>query len=123
MTPEALTPMFATAGPLPRREGVWAYEVKWDGVRVLATVRDGQVRLRSRPRGTATVGNDVTTRYPELEELGRLGDGPYVVDGEVVMFDDAGRPSFPALQHRMHIADPNESRRLAADEALASIRE
>jgi len=127
VTPESLTPMFATTGPVPRREGVWAYEVKWDGVRVLATVRDGAVRLRGRPRGMATAGNEVTTRYPELAELadvrlaGSDATGPFVIDGEVVMFDDDGRPSFPALQHRMHIADPAESRRLAAERSVVFI--
>jgi bifunctional non-homologous end joining protein LigD len=107
---------------------VWAYEVKWDGVRALATVRDGALRLRSRPRAAGSTGNDVTPRYPELEEIGSVsaggrppGNGTYVIDGEVVMFDDAGRPSFPALQHRMHIADPNESRRLAAERSVVYV--
>lgn len=126
MNPDALTPMLATTGTVPRRDGVWAYEVKWDGVRVLATVRDGGVRLRSRPRG-ASAGNDVTGRYPELAELagvrmpGLDADGPFVIDGEVVMFDDDGRPSFQALQHRMHIADPAEARRLAAERSVVFV--
>ena len=127
MTPDALTPMLATTGPVPRRDGEWAYEVKWDGVRVLATVRDGALRLRSRPRANTPTGNDVTGRYPELEELagvrmaGSDATGPFVIDGEVVLFDDDGRPSFQALQHRMHIADPAEARRLAAERSVVFI--
>ena len=126
MTPDTITPMTATTGRLPRGPaGTWAYEVKWDGVRALATVRDGGLRLRSRPRGNGA-GNDVTGRYPELAELagvrlGALGDGPYVLDGEVVLFDDDGRPSFPLLQHRMHVADPSEARRLAAERSVVYV--
>jgi len=127
MTPDQLTPMSATTGPLPRREGAWAYEVKWDGVRVLATVGSGSLRLRSRPRAAGSRGNDVTARYPELDELaqvrgpGATGPDPWVIDGEVVMFDDNGRPSFNALQHRMHIADPAESRRMAAERSVVFV--
>lgn len=129
MTPEEVTPMFATTGPMPRRVDAWAYEVKWDGVRALATVRDGAVRLRGRPRGAAVIGSDITARYPELAELadvrrGGSGSdpaGPFVIDGEVVMFDDDGRPSFQALQHRMHIADPAESRRMAAERSVVFV--
>ena len=78
------------------------------------------LRLRAR------TGNDITTRYPELAEVGQVrspnsGDGPIVLDGEVVMFDDDGRPSFGALQHRMHIADPAVSRRLAAERSVVYV--
>lgn len=127
MTPERLTPMAATTSRLPRgAPGTWAYEVKWDGVRVLAVIGDGRLVLRSRPRGEG-LGNDVTARYPELAGLAHAhlaGDppgSPLVLDGEVVMFDDDGRPSFPALQHRMHIADPAEARRLAAERSVVFV--
>jgi bifunctional non-homologous end joining protein LigD len=96
--------MLATAGPLP--EGAqWAYEVKWDGVRVLADVgrsaerSDADVRLWSR------AGNDVTAGYPELAGLaGEVEDA--LLDGEVVALDGSGRPSFGLLQERMHVRDP-----------------
>lgn len=120
--------MLATTGPVPRRAGEWAYEVKWDGVRAIATLHDGRLSLRGRPTrsGSKPVGNDITSRYPELEGFGAgadvpAGDAPLVVDGEVVMFDESGRPSFGALQHRMHIADPAVSRRLAAERSVVYV--
>src|SRR5690349_4302411 len=60
MIPSSLLPMLATAGPLPAGEG-WAYEVKWDGYRVLARVEGGRTTLRSR------TGRDATKDYPEVE--------------------------------------------------------
>ena len=78
--------MLATPGPLPRGEG-WAYELKWDGYRVLAAVEGGRTRLRSR------TGRDATADYPEVQ----LDVPDALVDGEVVALVD-GRPSFSALQ-------------------------
>ncbi|OIH92574.1 ATP-dependent DNA ligase [Curtobacterium sp. MCBA15_001] len=80
----------------------WAFEMKWDGVRALATVRDGEVTLRSRN------GNDLTAQYPELQELGERAGVDGVFDGEVVALDDRGRPSFQLLQNRMGVTKPRE---------------
>ena len=63
--PERVEPMLARTGELPRDEGEWAYEIKWDGVRAIAYVDGGRLRLESRN------GNDITPRYPELRGLGR----------------------------------------------------
>ena len=96
--PTGLLPMLATAGPLPTGPG-WAYEVKWDGVRLLVAVEGGQARARSRN------GNDVTAAYPELQLL----DCPdALLDGEVVALVD-GVPDFGALQQRMHVRSPSPS--------------
>jgi bifunctional non-homologous end joining protein LigD len=99
--------MKAVAGDLPTGEG-WAYEVKWDGMRVLAEVAGGAVVLRS------ARGADVTAGFPELDRVAAAVPGhDAVLDGEVVAFDDRGRPSFARLQGRMHVDD----RRLAAERA------
>lgn len=82
--------------------GQWAFEMKWDGIRALATVRDGTVQLRSRN------GNDLTAQYPELAELGERAGVDGVFDGEVVALDDRGRPSFQLLQNRMGLTKPRE---------------
>jgi bifunctional non-homologous end joining protein LigD len=80
----------------------WAFEMKWDGIRALATVRDGSVTLRSRN------DNDLTAQYPELQELGDRAGVDGVFDGEIVALDDRGRPSFQLLQNRMGLARPRE---------------
>ena len=102
--------MLATAArDLPRGDS-WAYEMKWDGVRVLATVGDGRVRLASR------LGNDVTASYPELAGLAdAIVPHAAVLDGEVVVLDEHGHPSFQQLQRRMHVRDGRAATRLAAE--------
>lgn len=80
----------------------WAFELKWDGVRALATVRDGRVTLRSRN------GNDLTAQYPELQELAQRAGVDGVYDGEIVALDDRGRPSFQLLQNRMGLTKARE---------------
>ncbi len=106
--PQAIEPMLARLAKLPRDERRWAFEVKWDGVRAIAYVESGRVRMQSRN------GRDITPRYPEVAPLGRaLGARPAILDGEVVAFDESGRPDFGRLQSRMHLAsDPAVRRRM-----------
>ena len=68
----------------------------------------GRLRLESRNL------NDITAGYPDLARLGRaLGSHRAVLDGEIVAFDADGRPSFAALQQRMHVTSPARAKRLA----------
>lgn len=97
--PDEIAPMLARLGSLPAREGDHGFEVKWDGVRAVATVRGGELRLRAR------TGTEITARYPELAPVPPgAGSDDLVLDGEVVAFDERGRPSFERLQARMHLA-------------------
>jgi bifunctional non-homologous end joining protein LigD len=106
---DLISPMLATPGALPGDDSAYAYETKWDGVRVIAYLRDGTLRLFSRNDA------DVTAAYPELAPLAdALGPVPAVLDGEVVGFDAHGRVSFEALQPRMHLRDAAQIARLAA---------
>lgn len=100
-----MQPMLATAGPLPTGPD-WAYEFKWDGVRTLVDASAAGLTLTSR------LGNDVTIAYPELAGLAEAAED-VLLDGEVVQFVE-GRPSFSALQNRMHVRKSLEARRLAA---------
>ena len=86
--------MKAVAGPLPGGDG-WTYEVKWDGYRVLAEIRGGRVQLWS-TNGIEKSGG----RFPGFDGLAGVAGlgGDAVLDGEMVAFDDAGRPSFQRLQ-------------------------
>jgi bifunctional non-homologous end joining protein LigD len=106
--PERVEPMYARLSTLPQEESEWAFEVKWDGVRAIAYSQPGRIRLQSRN------GNDVTPAYPELRALNRvLGSRSAILDGEIIAFDESGRPSFEALQPRMHQRGQAAVRRLA----------
>jgi bifunctional non-homologous end joining protein LigD len=107
--PASLTPMLAVAGSPPRgRLDQWAVEMKWDGVRALAFIEDGTIRLVSR------TGKDITRTYPEIgPPAGIPGIGQLLLDGEIVAFAD-GRPDFEALQPRMHVSSADAAVRLAA---------
>lgn len=109
--PETLEPMLATAGVLPpgTEDELWAYEFKWDGVRALARIEGGRLRLHARK------GNEITARYPELRLLGEeLGSTEVWLDGEIVALEN-GRPTFYALQHRIHAEGERAIRRAVAE--------
>ncbi len=106
--PEHVKPMLARTGTLPRDDDGWTYEIKWDGVRAIAYSKPGELRLESRNL------KDVTSSYPELGRLNRaLSSHAAILDGEIVAFDEQRRPSFAALQHRMHVGSSAQAKRLA----------
>src|SRR3954449_13474009 len=96
LKPPVLPQLAKCAKALPKGEG-WVYEPKWDGYRSIAFVDGGTVHLQSRN------GKPLTRYFPEL----RFPQGRYVLDGEIVLFDDRGRQDFDALGQRVH---PAESR-------------
>ena len=84
---------------LPERDELYGYEFKWDGVRALTYVKDGEVGVQSRNL------LDVTAQYPEVATVGEKLEGrTAVIDGEIVALDAKGRPSFQRLQSRMHVS-------------------
>jgi bifunctional non-homologous end joining protein LigD len=88
-----VAPMKAALGALPTDDAGWAYEIKWDGYRTLAFLDDGRVRLQSSHL------LDVTAKYPELSELGSgVHASSAILDGELVVLDDDGRPRFELIQ-------------------------
>ena len=105
--PTKLVPMMARLETkVPRPDDAWGFEFKWDGIRALAYVDGGRVRLQSR------TGEDITPRYPEIHPMGRaLGSAEVILDGEIVALDDKGRPSFEEIQQRMGLTAENEIRR------------
>ncbi len=108
--PERIVPMMARSSTtVPSDEQKWSFEVKWDGVRAIAYAQPGRLRLESRNL------NDITAAYPEVRGiLDQLGMHEAVLDGEIVAFDEQGKPSFERLQRRMHVASPGQVKRLAA---------
>jgi bifunctional non-homologous end joining protein LigD len=106
--PAELAPMLVTlTDALPADDAKWGYEFKWDGVRAIVYVDGG------RPRATSRNDKDITATYPELRAMAEsLGSRRVVLDGELVALDEHGRPSFGALQSRMHMEDAPAIRRL-----------
>ncbi|MGA7228155.1 MAG: non-homologous end-joining DNA ligase [Acidimicrobiia bacterium] len=89
-------PMLATSWRTAFDDSDWWFEVKWDGYRAILSTSAGKLKARSRR------GLDLLKTFPEL---GGLDLPPEVaIDGEVVAFDEEGRPSFSLLQQRSGFA-------------------
>jgi bifunctional non-homologous end joining protein LigD len=95
--PRFIEPMKAKLVEKPPATGDWIYELKFDGIRLIAVKRDEKVSLFSRNQ------NDLSARFPEIvEAIKNLPARECVIDGEVVALDDKGRSSFQLLQaHEM----------------------
>lgn len=107
--PRKIEPMAAATAPEAFESPEWWFEIKWDGIRALAYVENGRVRLVSRN------GRDLTAQYPELAAFAPARKGRYVIDGEIVALDEQGRSSFQRLQQRMNLsaaADVKRAQRL-----------
>jgi bifunctional non-homologous end joining protein LigD len=76
--------------------------MKWDGIRAIATVRDGEARFTTRN------GIDVTATYPDLADIARQVRGDAILDGEIVALNKLGRPDFGRLQKRMKLTKKAE---------------
>jgi len=100
--PSSLSPMHAELSDTVRNHPDWMWEPKLDGYRALAFIRDGRVTLRSRR------GLDLTPAFPRLAAELAAQDANMVFDGELVAFDDAGKPSFNALQNRVQLKSERE---------------
>ncbi|HEY0444310.1 MAG TPA: DNA ligase D [Candidatus Limnocylindrales bacterium] len=94
--PQYIEPMAATLASKPFSDPEWLYEIKWDGYRIEAVVRDGVARLWTRH------GNDAATYFGDFLSPARWIDArEAIVDGEVVAFDENGSPDFGVLQERI----------------------
>ncbi|WP_428262171.1 DNA ligase D [Haliangium sp.] len=103
-----VSPMLCESAAAPFSAPGWLFELKYDGYRLLAAVDHGRVALRYRS------GLDATRLFPELTQaLAALPISSMVLDGEVVAFDDRGRPSFQRLQPRNQLVRAGEIERAA----------
>jgi bifunctional non-homologous end joining protein LigD len=100
--PSSVEPMTATlAGNVPRGDE-WLFEIKWDGVRAIAFVEDGNVRLQARS------GLRCERQYPELSVLPHhLAAKQAILDGEIAVLDPKGVARFHLIQPRIANSDPN----------------
>ena len=104
-----IEPMLAETRARAFSKPGWVYELKYDGYRLLAGIESGQPRLVTRS------GRDATAAFPEI--VGALRHLPFdhlVLDGEVVVHDDGGKPSFQRLQQRALLTKPLDIRVAAA---------
>ena len=108
--PNAIAPMLATPASTPFSDPDWVFEPKLDGVRTIALLRDGNLRLLSRR------GLDVAQQYPALAgELPQQPAGELVLDGEIIAEDEDGRPSFELLQQRLNLSREADIRRAESE--------
>ncbi|MBC7723553.1 MAG: ATP-dependent DNA ligase [Burkholderiaceae bacterium] len=102
-------PMLATAGTAASIDDAseWAFEMKWDGIRAIATITDDTVTLTSRN------GTPLSASYPDLagipEAVDGAVDGAVVLDGEIIVPGRNGAPDFGRLQQRMGITDARQA--------------
>jgi bifunctional non-homologous end joining protein LigD len=108
--PDAAHLMLAETAPEAFDRDGWVFEIKYDGYRMLAGAGQGESILVSRN------GNDYTASFPELARaLRALPYGHVVLDGEVVVHDAAGLPSFQRLQKRARLTRAPDVRRAAVE--------
>ena len=107
---EDVAPMLAETREEPFSRAGWLFEVKLDGYRMRAVKENGQARLITRN------GNDYSAAFPELiRPLAALPYANVLMDGELVILDDAGRPSFQRLQNRARISRAPDIRHAAVE--------
>ncbi|HMI51613.1 MAG TPA: DNA ligase D [Candidatus Saccharimonadales bacterium] len=100
--PEQFQPALASLADKPFSSDDWIYEIKWDGIRALAVVKDGTTELIARS------GRRITAEYPELSTLARnVRVRQAVLDGEIVVLDEKGRSDFQRLQSRFGVVHPS----------------
>lgn len=106
--PDFFPPMLAVSAKQPPKGKGWVYEIKWDGVRALCFIQNGQVRMFTRN------GNRCDQQYPELLVLPHYVDASTaIIDAEIAVLDEQGRSRFSLIQPRLHVTDPNSISHLA----------
>lgn len=85
---DPVAPMLASADRKVPTGEAWRFEIKWDGIRVMLSLQEGQVRLRTRNN------LDVTHAFPELTQAGHFRATCGLFDGEIVCLDGVGKPVF-----------------------------
>src|SRR5437773_2490997 len=110
LTVEEAEPMLAETREQPFSKPGWLFELKLDGYRVRAGRKQGEARLLTRK------GNDIAAAFPEIARaLVALPFEGFILDAELVVPDEAGRPSFQRLQNRAKVSRALEVRRAAVE--------
>src|SRR4029077_12385328 len=101
--PSEISVTLAKLADKPFSDPGWLFEIKWDGIRTVAFIENGAVRLFSRSK------RDVTSEFPEFQDLARhVRAGTAIFDGEIVTLDENGRSDFQKLQNRFGVSKPSQ---------------
>ncbi len=104
--PRSIPLTLASISEKPFSNPDWLFEVKWDGVRGVAYLANGEVSARSR------AGREISLEYPEVRDLANQLDATEaIVDGELVALDATGRSNFQKLQNRAGVRNPSQQLR------------
>ncbi len=101
-------PMLSESSDKPPLQKEFVYELKWDGIRAMITLEDGQIRIKTRNH------NEVTAQFPELqigEKAFRATNG--VFDAEIVSLDATGKPIFKQVINRLMSSGETAIRKLS----------
>lgn len=97
---QLIKPMLAKSSTLPVNTAEYGYEIKWDGIRAITYLNSGSIKILSRN------DLDITKFYPELAKLGlKMPRQQAVIDGEIIVLDSNGKPSFELMQQRLGLAE------------------
>jgi bifunctional non-homologous end joining protein LigD len=108
--PRKVEPMHCETADEAFTRDDWLFELKLDGYRLIASKTKGEALLLTRN------GNDYTSVFPEVARAVKaLPFDECIVDGEVVVCDAKGLPSFSRLQQRGRLSSPMEIRRAAVE--------
>jgi bifunctional non-homologous end joining protein LigD len=100
--PDEISVTLAKLGDKAFSDPNWLFEIKWDGIRTIAFIQNGKVRLFARSQ------RDVTAEYPEFQDLAKhVRAGTAILDGEIVTLDANGRSDFQKLQNRFGVSKPS----------------
>lgn len=105
---DTIEPMLSDIAEKPPVGDAYVYEVKWDGIRALISLEDGQIKIKTRNQ------NDVTKQFPELlaaDKAFRATCGLF--DAEIVCLDNEGKPQFKKVIHRLMSNGDNNIQKLA----------
>lgn len=114
---DTIEPMLSESAEKVPAGDEYLYEVKWDGIRALISVEDGQIKIRSRNQ------NDITAQFPELlaaDKGFRATCGLF--DAEIVCLDKSGKPDFKKVIHRlMNTGETNVQKNSKASPAFCYV--
>ena len=95
--PDLVRPMLAASAPEPFDSTEHIFELMWGGLRATAYIRDRRMRVRGRN------GLQLADQFPEIADIPEMLDArEAIIDGEIVIADAEGHPSFDALRPRLH---------------------